>query len=73
MEKITLTNNFHNTSVNLIPYKGFLSAGQVKRAKRVLCGISGCCCGDDLGQRGPQEVHVEVHQDSTGELVGWVR
>jgi len=73
MQKITLTNDFHNSSVNLVPYKGTLSAGQVKRAKRALCGVSECSCSDELGQRGPQAFGVEVQQDSVGDLVGWVR
>lgn len=52
--KITLTNNFHDTSVTLRPRDGKLSAAQVRRAKRTLCGMAECTCSDDLGRRGPQ-------------------
>lgn len=73
---ITLTNNFHETSVRLrMGDDGRLSPSQVRRAARVLCGISTCTCGGDLGQRGPQrgirEIEIThdggaiVHMDTT--------
>lgn len=48
--KITLRNDFHNTEAVVIPHnlhgrEGFLSARQVKRADRKLCGMSDCTCG----------------------------
>jgi len=49
--KITLTNDFHNTSVNLVvaDHEGGdtvkISASQYYRARRELCGITDCCCG----------------------------
>ena len=60
----TLRNNFHNTQVNVrcqgvqhmageINIK--LSATQIKRVKRALCGVAGCTCGNDASLRGPQE------------------
>jgi len=53
MNTITLTNEFHNTSINLVPGPGGLSPRQVTRARRALCGIAGCTCGGDCGERGP--------------------
>lgn len=73
---ITLTNSFHNTSVNLRPTISsankygpkelHLSARQVKRARRVLCGVDGCLCGDDIGARGEQRYCVDVYPDGDG-------
>jgi hypothetical protein len=66
MTKITLTNNFHNTSVNLNcevlshihnEVVAYPNANQIKRAKRQLCGIKGCTCSGDSGVRGRQEFH----------------
>ena len=43
---ITLTNDFHNTSVRLRANIGdYLSPSQIKRAARILCPVSDCCCG----------------------------
>ena len=54
LKTITLTNDFHNSSVTVkVPKNGILSAGTTKRVYRELCGISGCTCG---GIRGPQEL-----------------
>ena len=59
MTAITLTNDFHNTSVSLRPKAArsgalYISAGQVRKARRTLCGISGCECGDAAGCRPAQ-------------------
>ena len=77
--RITLTNNFHATSVTLIAeedtrntFAGWLSPGQVKRARRDLCGCDGCQCGDDLGCRGPQHYAIEVQHDHDGKLIAKV-
>ncbi len=55
---IELINDFHNSAVRLrvrgIPCE--LSAGQVRRAKRTLCGVGGCLCSGILGTRGIQWV-----------------
>jgi hypothetical protein len=56
MEKITLRNDFHDTKINLIPNGDQLSAQQIKRAKRTLCPVKGCCCSGFDGTRGPQEI-----------------
>jgi hypothetical protein len=55
MKKITLYNDFHATAVNLRIADGHnISAWQCRKARRALCGMVDCCCGNDLGQRGPQ-------------------
>ena len=53
MTKITLTNDFHNTSVNLVlqPHNR-LSLRQVRRARQALCGMADCDCGGPCGERG---------------------
>lgn len=63
MQKITLTNDFHNAEVNLrvralwngveleIPS---ISKSQAAKARRSLCGIADCTCGGAFGQRGNQ-------------------
>lgn len=51
---ITIHNNFHNTSVNVRASIGDeLTATQVNRVRRELCGIRDCCCGGSLKERGP--------------------
>jgi hypothetical protein len=60
---LTLTNDFHNTSANLratVLWHGMhcevsLTAHQMKRAARKLCGVTGCTCGGPAGIRGRQE------------------
>ena len=57
---MTIKNDFHNTSVvvvgELVDYathwETTLSDSQMKRVKRVLCGMRDCTCG---GIRGRQE------------------
>jgi hypothetical protein len=55
MKKITLTNDFHNTSVTLIvkdhnPGDAVeISSSQYYRARRALCGMETCGCGDTRG------------------------
>ncbi len=63
--KITLTNDFHGTSVKLIAERisryqpwSDLTRGQVARAKRTLCGIDGCTCSCQLGTRGKQPINL---------------
>jgi len=54
--KITLHNEFHNTTATLIPRNGRLNKRQLARAHKSLCGMSDCCCGGiyraapDLGE-----------------------
>lgn len=51
---LTLTNDFHHTEVRLRVTGNQLSPNQVRRARRILCGISDCSCGGVAGERGPQ-------------------
>jgi hypothetical protein len=48
---ITITNDFHNTSINLqVEDRGDhyrLSPRQYRRMCETLCGVSGCQCGVD--------------------------
>ena len=54
---ITLTNDFHGTSVRLRASLGdYLSDSQIKRAARVLCPAADCFCGHgELNTRGRQD------------------
>ena len=68
--KITLRNDNHNTSINLIVKDGKLTEAQVKRAKSALC-CSDCCCSDDFGRRGDQDNELEPIADRlSGKIVG---
>jgi hypothetical protein len=72
--KVTLTNNFHNTSVTLTMASLFPSVFQVKRARKTLCGVTGCTCSDVMGMRGPQTVVVGERQEYiAGELIPSIR
>jgi len=64
---ITLTNDFHNSSVNVRVAKipAVLSASQVRRIRRELCGQRNCACrnvaaaairGKQYAPNGPQIV-----------------
>lgn len=71
MTKITLTNDFHNTGINLILADDTLSAHQLRRARKALCGVQGCTCGGIAGERGPQYLpdgrrfQIEPQQDGS--------
>lgn len=54
--KVTLKNNFHNTSVKV--YEGELSPETVRRVKKVLCGVKGCTCSNNLGVKGEQDCEI---------------
>lgn len=75
--QVTLTNDFHNTSVVVRPKSLFLSSGQRRRAWSALCGIKGCTCSGILGTRGYQEHAIigeqQEYDSATGELVPSVR
>lgn len=70
MKKITLTNDFHNTEVTVIPqlvtegrHKGHykISHKIAMRLRNELCGRSDCTCGGNFGERGQQgEVVLDV-------------
>lgn len=52
--KISIRNEFHHTMTHaILPDDGWLSANQVRRIRRSLCGINGCCCGGNLSERAP--------------------
>jgi hypothetical protein len=62
---VTLTNDFHNSSVQLRLHvlqhihgqcTVYPSKSQIARAKRVLCGTPGCTCSNDVGTRGKQTI-----------------
>jgi hypothetical protein len=50
--KVILRNNFHGTEVMLNVRADYITPEQAKRAKRQLCGTSGCTCSSGLGVRG---------------------
>lgn len=75
--KVTLRNDFHNSEVtlrtNVLSHihnvaTAYLSAGQVKKAKRKLCGVQGCTCSGEAGICGPQSLangkRLEVNIDA---------
>ena len=79
MALVTLRNDFHNTSVNIRcrvlshvttadVATAYPNASQIKRAKKALCGVSGCCCSNAAGIRGKQETNygkkLEVNLDA---------
>jgi len=72
MTKVTLTNSFHNTEVNLnlkpAPAKwgaGFylVTKSQKQRANRILCGVTDCKCGDTFGAR-DSKTHLSVQNET---------
>ncbi len=67
--KITLTNDFHGTSVNVIPGPGgWLSSRQVRRVSRELCGSRDCYCGQVTGGA----YGLVTHTDGFGREVGQI-
>jgi hypothetical protein len=69
MATITLTNEFHNTSVRVrLPESGVLSAAVSERVRRTLCPVAGCTCGAVRGHqfllaRGTIVDDGHLHQD----------
>jgi hypothetical protein len=59
---ITLTNDFHNTSVSVRLNNQFLTKNQESRVYKKLCGIKGCACGNAIGMRGAQTAPI-IGQD----------
>jgi len=55
--RISIRNDFHRSQIwlraNLLSPGPVvqISVAQGKKAKKALCGIDGCQCGDDIGQR----------------------
>lgn len=76
--KITITNTFHNSSVNVIVpnYPFQLTSTQVKRVEKNLCGIPNCRCGSMWSMsnteiEGSDRHHFEPLTDNmTGRVLG---
>ena len=75
--RVTLTNEFHGTEVTISPveikegrFAGYhkVSRETVVRARRTLCGISGCQCGGQFGERGGAYLRV-VNEDFNRNLI----
>jgi hypothetical protein len=69
---LTLTNSFHNTSITLRagrPRKLFertLSRRQVAHARKVLCGMPDCQCGEDVCKtRGMRRLTIVPQADGS--------
>lgn len=76
MESITLRNKFHNTSYTLqAKLRRELSRSQVLRARKALCGIAGCQCGGNLGERGSQMPYeiVATGYDANGYIRVYIK
>ena len=69
MTTITLTNDFHNTSVSLRMKSQCPTGSQVRRAKKTLCPIGGCTCSNVMGMRGAQKVKIQGQEYLDGALV----
>ena len=75
--KLTITNTFHNSSVNVIIKENpvTLSESQVKRVEKELCGMD-CSCGSMWSSNhteieGHENCHFEPLMDNmTGKVIG---
>ena len=73
-KKFTLVNEFHNTTITLraktTKNNGiyFISANQVKKAKKTLCGIPGCLCSGELGTQGKNNPQYETFSNGSAIL-----
>lgn len=74
---ITLTNDFHNTAANVRQveivegrYKGYhmVSKSSARRVRNTLCGVSGCSCDGNFGDRGGAYLMV-INQDFDGNYI----
>jgi len=64
-KKITLENDFHASScVVMVDERGRISESAYKRANKLLCGVSDCCCG------GINRAGVEVRMDGWPRIIG---
>ena len=60
MIRVELKNDFHNTYREFtMPEDRVLDRRTVQRIRKALCGVSGCECGGELSERGPQREHYE--------------
>jgi len=72
--KMVFRNDFHNTIATarapmVAPSTYRLNPWQAKRIRRALCGVKGCTCGGDLGERGMGYIHTVKHDDGTVDFV----
>ena len=63
MRKVTLYNDFHDTSAVVRPVlqggRYYVSHRTMSRVRAALCGTADCTCGGGpLGERGPQSVEI---------------
>ncbi len=66
---VLLSNDYHDTQCVVSPdSSGYININQMRRAKKILCGIPGCTCSGNLGTRGPQDVEIEIDYDLHGSL-----
>ncbi|MDP1543179.1 MAG: hypothetical protein Q8L99_08520 [Polycyclovorans sp.] len=74
---ITLSNEFHNTEASVRPveikegrHTGYhkISKQTANRLRNALCGISGCTCGGNFGERGGAYLEV-INQDWDGNYI----
>lgn len=66
---IILRNSFHGTTVSLrAEYGQELSHSQIRRARNTLCGVNGCTCGGNLGERGSNPEVEVLGYDASGKL-----
>ena len=64
MKTLTLTNDFHNSSATLrLSADNKATKSQNYRAARKLCGVSGCTCGGNFGERGRQQFEDYITYD----------
>jgi hypothetical protein len=72
MATITLRNDFHDSQATVrVGEDGYLSPSQIRRVRKSLCGIEGCCCGGMLGERGQQDVEIIAVDEMTVAVRGW--
>ncbi len=68
-QMIGISNDFHAAASSarakvLRDGRLYLSQGQVARIRRELCGLDGCTCGGELGERGRQGYEITPDYDT---------
>lgn len=73
----TLSNEFHHTEATVRPveitegrFKGYhrITKSTARRLRNALCGVSGCTCGGNFGERGGAYLEV-INQDWEGNYI----
>ena len=54
MSKVELRNDFHNTKACVFARDGIVSGRSMARARRKLCGMADCRCGQIRGPGNPE-------------------